>query len=326
MVKITYRTLKRFPKTTEDKTNITKTYRNFVTYLKNLKTAKHKLKRDLNRLILEGKQFSILDCGAGEGVAIEQLLESGFGNAHVKKATGISLHAFKNARNLIAKYKKLDWYIEDAFSALPKLETKYDFIVDVWGAYSYVNERIKLLKLYYNALSPGGKAYVYISSKNCIVKNNNHDDHSDSGSDGYLVFSDEFPKKKYIRLEKYLSRRYPDTFYFENHVLVIRKTSVRFPVVDDIEIVDSIYDSSVRTKDKEACIKGNSWYPKTVVFKRKAKSHAQLRNLPLIDTTKYVRPISRVKLNKPEDMTILQSIWSYVKPFIPTLNVFKEIR
>ena len=325
MVKITHRTLKRFPRDTEDKNNITKTSRNFVNYLKNLRTGKHKLKKDMEKLIMEGKQFSILDCGAGQGIALGQLLESGFGNTHVKKATGISLHAFKNAKNLLLKHKNLDWHIDDAFNVLPKLKPEYDILVDMWGTYSYIDERVKLLKLYHSALAPGGKAYIYISGKNCIVEN--HEDISDcvrnAGENDLLGELFEGTNRfKYIRLEKHLAKKYPETFQYGKNVLVMRKASIRFPVIDDIEIVHQVYDSSVRTKDKESSVKGNSWYPKMVIFKCEPRSHVGLRKLPFNNVrSNRVKPIRRVNRERPDEPSMLQKVWSYVQPFIP--NVFK---
>lgn len=292
MVKFTHRSLKRFPSETDDERNATKTSRSFVSYLKRLRTSKHKLKRDLKHIISSGKQFSILDCGAGEGVALSQLLSSGFGQAYVKKATGISLHSFNNVKQVLRDHTNLDWYIDDAFNVLPKLPSAYDFLVDMWGTYSYVDERMELLRLYHNVLSPNGKAYIYITGRNCIIPRemNGDGDEDEDGEDEdgeeregrFDFFNDRI--YRFVRLEKYLAKKYPSTFFYENNVLVMTKTSVRFPVLDmDITVYDKHYTSSIeKLKTKDESMRGNSWYPKMVIFKRKPKSRVSLRRLPLV--------------------------------------------
>lgn len=258
MVRLTRRSLNRFPKNTDDENNRTNTRRSFVDYMVQFETSDHQFETDLKNIIKKGNTFNIIDCGAGEGLALDQLLLSKFAEHHIKKATGVSLHTFNTVHELLQKHKKLDWHIDNVFNVLPKLPPDYDFIVDMWGAYSYVEDRIELLRLYHNTLAPGGKAYIYCAASNCIRV-----------------------KSTIERLERYLMSNYPSSFYFENNVLVMCKTSQRFPVMETINVEVCYYGSSVTTiENEEDAISGNAWYPRMVIFKCKPSSGPSLRRLP----------------------------------------------
>lgn len=105
-------------------------------------------------------QMTVLDCGAGNGTAMDTLLEA---NMSVKKCTGISMHYFQSIEERIVKNQgRLEWYVGKAETILPSLNEKFDIITDVYGAYFYSSERIELIKQYHRLLKPNGRAFIYL--------------------------------------------------------------------------------------------------------------------------------------------------------------------
>lgn len=249
------------------------------------------------------EQFNILDCGAGQGEALNELCSSGFGK-HVRKATGISLHAFSNVKQLLLKHKKMHWYIGDALDILPRLPSDYDLITDVWGVYSYSIQRMELLKLYHNVLRPGGKAYIFCSSDN-ILQEDKEDKEDREG--------------KNVRLESYLAKKYPHTFFYENRIFVMTKVTERFPILDnEFSIQKCKYGSSISTvESKSEALNGNSWYPKTITFKRTPTKNMGLRRLPLKrrhkskknDTKNTSQHVTRLTRN----VSVMKPVWDFAK-------------
>lgn len=104
---------------------------------------------------------------------------------------------------------------------------------------------------------------------------------------------------KDLRLESYLAKTYPETFYYGNRILVVTKATERCPISDDeFDIQSCKYASSIKkAKSKSEARKGNSWYPKKIIFKRKPTKGMNLRRLPF-------KTIKRVHKNKKNDTKI----------------------
>lgn len=95
---------------------------------------------------------------------------------------------------------------------LPQMEDQIFLLTDVWGAFSYSPERVRLLENYYNALTAHGEARIFVS-----------------GVYSTYVLS---PDKERMSLIRYLTMRYPDIFSVEQpevenfksgRILIIKK-------------------------------------------------------------------------------------------------------
>jgi hypothetical protein len=132
----------------------------------------------------ESKRWNVLDCGAGQGCALNQLLDeaSPGQSGYVRSATGISLHSFPSIHSLLAKHHGvLHWHQGDAVKVLDEMMTfkeeggsegkrsRYNLITDVWGAYYYSPHRHLLLYYFYNLLAPRGRAYIFIGGNVTLV-------------------------------------------------------------------------------------------------------------------------------------------------------------
>lgn len=246
-----------------------KTQRDFDRYLSFFKTKGKSLQTFLTR---RGEGLTVLDCGAGEGVAMDTLLSSPLGKKHVKECTGISIHQFRHVLDIIAKNEgRLEWFVGKAENVLPKLNKKFDLITDVFGAYFYSQHRLALLRLYHQTLKPGGRAYIYLGGSHPTCKVSNTIKHS---------------KKIKENFEKHLVETFPETFSLHTNpdirpdqFLVITKSTARMPSINfrvkNVAVSKSIHRYR---NSKEALAKGAVNYLSLTLVK--SKPSYSLRALP----------------------------------------------
>lgn len=168
----TYATSHALPKTSEDRTNLTKHDRTLQIYNNILQFNHGDLFAQLESFKKLGKKITLLDCGAGSGKVIDQLLSGPYANC-IEKCIGISLHYFQDVAELFRKHQtKVEWIIGPAEYILPNLKTKFDLIFDVFGAYHYSPERSILIEQYHRVLKPDGAAAIFIKSldENLILR------------------------------------------------------------------------------------------------------------------------------------------------------------
>lgn len=230
------------PKIGIDKKNLTRHDRTLEDYSIYVAT----LMDDLQETILRDKKITILDCGAGSGRALDDLLSGPF-KRQIKKCVGISLHYFDNVCSLFPKHRnKIEWYIGKAEQILPRMNEKFDLIFDIYGAYFYSPERPALINEYHRLLSPEGKANIYI-----------------------LTLENNFVKgDKKCTLEHHHQKMAPETFDREGDIFSIRKKSDTFPV-GEITLSQIVkYSPSIPnfTGNEEKFKKGNAWYPQVVCY------------------------------------------------------------
>ena len=126
---------------------------------------------------------------------------------------------------------KFDYRVGFAESIVPNLEKKFDLISDSFGAYYYSGGRIKLIDQYYDALKPGGTAFVLFRSldRRLISKDGDLTWVQDPahGPSNRVKLNDG----KSENLEEYLAHQYPSIFKIDEaggyaiktKVLVIRR-------------------------------------------------------------------------------------------------------
>lgn len=235
----------------EDKTNLTNTKRKVKKY-------NEKLNTDIEQIILQlakrlGRKVNLLDAGCGSAVAIDELLSNKELASALNTCTGISLHYFNNIKQVMEKHgERFIYYKGSAQEVLKKMHNQIDIIIDVWGAYCYSEDKIGLLKLYHQALTPYGDAEVFIKNQNT------------------LIILDENHK---MNLDK-ICDQYPDTFTKHEHkydtttlsAITLIKNSERFPLpncsIKSYQEVRTINSP----KDLEALRKGNAVRPDKVKY------------------------------------------------------------
>lgn len=260
--RITYRSLDRFPETTDDERNRSKTDRTFELYIEIFNRIApeefHVTKFLKDRFISVQRKMFVLDCGAGKGVALNSLLNSEYGT-QIEKVTGISLHSFNNVKTVLTTHKqKIDWYLGQGIPILSQLPEKYDLVTDVFGCYFYTPFKVELIRAVHRVLSPGGRAYLY------------------SGGNNYVEIDNTL-----VHLEQHLQDTYPDTFKFcckIQRIFIITKNSQRCPI-QNFDLVSSKYQPAT-SKDLsyEEAIVGNILYPYEIKLK-KGDSSRKLRTL-----------------------------------------------
>ena len=130
-------------------------------------TRQHQHHQNLE-MTIEPIIITYLDCGAGQGLALDDFLTGRLYEMKVDiKATGISLHHFTNIALLLETHKeKLEWFFGKADNVLlTLLSNSYDLITDCWGAYFYSlqqQQRTCIIQNYYRLLRPGGNAYIML--------------------------------------------------------------------------------------------------------------------------------------------------------------------
>lgn len=253
--KITHLSLDRFPDKTDDERNVTPTTRSFdhyIMYINAIVPSNCSITKFIKERSKEvGGKIRVLDCGAGQGVALDTLLESKYGNL-IKKVTGVSLHSFNHVKSVLTKHtNRIEWYLGDAIEVLPKLPAEYDLLTDIFASFTYSLERVKVIISIHSVLKLGGRAYIRCAKK---IKNT----------------IDENGQR--VNLGKYISQTYPETFQLFRSdaggvVLIINKTSIRCPL-PEYTSVSFRYMPVYSRLSKDEAIKGNAWFPRNVTYKR----------------------------------------------------------
>ncbi len=240
---------------TDDETMITPNDRNIITYVNMLDRSLPK-KWQLNQFLTSfvksnQRKLAYLDCGGGEGIAIETLLSHPIYRDAVEKCHGISLHLFQYTKRILKNNpREVKWYHGNAFDIIKNLPScSYDLITDIFGAYFYSANRHTLIKEYHRLLKPGGRCYIIFSRVN-----------SKSSVNGNPMKRGSF--------EKHLSQKWPQSFYNPlKSILVIKKTSRR-PPLPRFEVIDyeEKYTHKPRKRTHNQMVKGCAVYPHNIRF------------------------------------------------------------
>jgi SAM-dependent methyltransferase len=146
----------------EDNTNITPTKRSVRLYNEQLD-----LDPPIEKIILElarlaGRKIDLLDSGCGQCVAIDKLLSNPKLKDALASCTGISMNYFSSVEKVMKKHDhRFHYYYGKVQDVLEQTHKKFDLIIDMCGAHLYSVDKIYLLKLYHQALRPGGRAHVF---------------------------------------------------------------------------------------------------------------------------------------------------------------------
>lgn len=212
----------------------------------------------LKNLISQKSELKALDCGAGRGIALKNLLIE---YKNFTRATGISIHPFLSAAENIKIFGgRLEYFFDKAQNVLPLLPSnEYNLIMDVWGAYFYSLERIEIIKQYWRLLTPGGCAFVILG---------------ESVNDNDVVQYNQDDQKKMDSLPKYLVRTWPKIFNYQkddgghgHRWLVISKNKIDDPTPNlDFKLVSS---SSKTFASVRKCKTVS--YPDHLVFRKMSK-------------------------------------------------------
>lgn len=273
--RVTPRSLNRFALfVSHDKTNGTRTTRQPEEYANRL-GLKLSLKEYIIQLSHErGRKIIILDGGCGSGTTVDLLLSDKELEDYIERIHGVSLHYFENIKSVMEKHTARFYYyagtVQDVLANAAETFRAYDFIMDVWGAYSYSEDKLGLLKQYHQALNDGGVARVYSSDKNELkIK---------SAKNRKASFFSEWSAKKF-----------PDTFEYESSsifsksgALIMRKTSARWPL-ESYDILSSQKVPAYGTVDisREELQKQNALKFSNVVLQAKEDQGMVLRPLQL---------------------------------------------
>lgn len=154
----------------EDKTNLTPDNRHIDDY-------NYKLKTNLTEIIikqakLSGRKINLLDSGCGQCVSINDLLSNPKLKDSLGTCTGISMNYFKNVERVMKKHgDRFHYYYGKVQDVLNNTQNQFDIIIDMAGAYLYSVDKIYLMKLYHQALRPGGIAEIWHGGANIQIKN-----------------------------------------------------------------------------------------------------------------------------------------------------------
>jgi ubiquinone/menaquinone biosynthesis C-methylase UbiE len=161
--------------------------------------------------------LGVLDCGAGEGNMLRDLLLMDKDGVKIE-CTGISMHYFDDTEELLKKHRNLTWFNHKAEDALPKFKSEsVDIITDFYGAYFYSPERVDILNHYHRLLKPGGRAFIHNSRHTLNLVQFKHN------------------QAQCIKdFETHLVKNHPETFQWgdaKETFLVIQKTTMRSPLL-----------------------------------------------------------------------------------------------
>lgn len=167
-----------------------------------------------------------IDSGAGRGRAIRDLmlketdpifsqsdrsLPIGF-LSNVKKCIGISVHIFAEVARLLTDFPdKVEWHHGMAQQVLPQISSNsVDLITDIFGAYHFSTNKMKLLSEYHRVLKPNGRCYFMFGGITSSVN---------GGEIGKGMF------------ESFLAKIVPGKFILseDKRSMVMIKTSTPFP-------------------------------------------------------------------------------------------------
>lgn len=166
-----------------DKTNLTETKRGLKKYAQLLGVKHHHNGQNTDPVIVNyildlhrslGHTIRILDAGCGSSVAIDQLLSHPKLTNIVESITGVSMHHFSNTYNVLVRHqKRFIYYLGDVQSVLTNEFTNhFDLILDSCGAFLYSEDKINILKQYYQSLRLNGQALIHVSRDSIYYSSN----------------------------------------------------------------------------------------------------------------------------------------------------------
>jgi len=218
-------------------------------------------------------EFSYLDCGGGNGTAIDTFIER-FNHfvGITLKCHGISLHLFNNVKNLLNKNPNvLTWFHGYALQVLKKMpSSSYDLITDVWGAYFYSPNFAEILQEYHRVLKPGGK---------CYIKTHN---------DKVSAIGKE--KLTPLRFELFLQGQAPDSFTLSEDIgsyisrsFLMEKRTQRWPIAVSIVIKSKSFSYARKKKKRshQEMLDGCAIHPNEIRFETVPNKKPNLRQLPI---------------------------------------------
>lgn len=246
----TYANYHTLPTRSADGDNLTNSTRSLNDYSEKLHFIPVSLTEHLTNLCSRGRKITILDCGAGSGKAIDDLLSGPYKDS-IEKCVGISLHYFKNVFTLFATHgDKIEWILGPAEKILPDLVEQFDVIFDVLGAHFYSAERPLLVEQYHRLLKMGSQASIRI----------------ENGTKNIVILDKKIRKP----LELCYTSSAPATFRLTKRSFIITKMTEAFPgekyTLSKVRRCgSSIGDATSPYKTK----KGNAWRPMVVYYRPK---------------------------------------------------------
>ncbi len=151
--------------------------------------------RSLLKLI--PRKGTIIDVGGGKGVAMQELaLENDL------TAVVINPQPWMESLNIAPNFKGKFLYIQGfAEKELSQFKNAADVITDIWGGFSYSPQKVKIIKLIFEALRPGGEAFVLF-----------HPEKTPADVVYRYRTASGAIQKTYLPLDKYLARKFPEIF------------------------------------------------------------------------------------------------------------------
>jgi len=197
----------------EDKTNITPDQRDVAQYNKYLQV-------DLVEAILQlakltGRKIDLLDSGCGKAVVIDELLSNPKLNDALGTCTGVSMNYFTNIKTVMEKHgDRFHFFYGKVQDVLEQTHLQFDLILDMAGAHAYSVDKINLMKLYHQALKPGGKAEILHYKVYVAIEEETKPTTAEIAS--------FYPK---------IAEKHPKTFFDKNNMsLTMSKASRQFPL------------------------------------------------------------------------------------------------
>jgi GNAT superfamily N-acetyltransferase/SAM-dependent methyltransferase len=212
---------------------------------------------ELQRLYkAKSKELVILDSGCGKGIAMQQLLAMPNLAAYVSMVYGISKDYFREIETVIRQNPaKFKYYPLTLDAAVQTQRFAVDLIFDLWGVFAYSFEKVKVLQQYYDMLTPGGTAYIYIgpvfhlNGERCVDPR-------------IKIITDKAQQpQRYELLFEALIKRFPEQFSSTNfnNILIVTKTSDKFPLVGNFDYSFSNYGTTfTQQKTLAAAYNGNA--------------------------------------------------------------------
>lgn len=131
-----------------------------------------------------------------------------------------------------AAQEKVRYELGLSENILEKYHGQASLITDLWGAYVYSPNRLKVLKSFYNALKVGGKAYVFFGRQS---------DHSPYRHDEVQLSS---TPGEAMSLIDWLITCYPEIFSYtpERHLVIAKNSDDPFPTIEqDLRLIKETY-------------------------------------------------------------------------------------
>ncbi len=115
------------------------------------------------RYFIRVGHISVLDAGCGQAIFCEEVLSAM--RDKLRAVYGISIDDSRQAAQLQDREPKFTFIHNSVENVLPMFRAnKVDLIFDIFGPATYGKDIIQVLRLYYEHLSIGGKAFIFLGS------------------------------------------------------------------------------------------------------------------------------------------------------------------